>query len=271
MDELMNYTKQTPIEIALGIDEEGRTTARKLYGFLELDKSNYSKWCKRNILENEFAEEGIDFYSYQKTNEGRGNFAEDYKLTSAFAKKLSMTAKNKKGEQARDYFIKVESMAKKVASNVSELSPQLQLLISMELKQKQQDALIEDTRNQMFEAKKEVQDIRNAIIINPKAEWRATTNKILNNIGNRLGDYQAPRTEAYEALKVRGACRPNILVDNLKSRALKNGMSQSKIDKLCLLDVLENEPRLREIYISIVKEMAVRSGQNINTQQRMVN
>lgn len=151
-------------------------------------------------------------------------------------------------------------------SNLAELtglSPQLQLLISMELKQKQQDLLIEDTRQQVEEAKKEVQNIRDAIIINPKAEWREATNKILNNIGNKIGDYQSPRNEAYETLKVKGACRPKILVENLKSRALKNGMSKSKIDKLCILDVLENEPRLREIYIGIVKEMAVKNGQAI--------
>lgn len=40
----------TPIEIALGIDENGMTTAKKLYEFLELDKSNYSRWLKRNIV-----------------------------------------------------------------------------------------------------------------------------------------------------------------------------------------------------------------------------
>lgn len=44
MDEItINTANQTPIEIALGIDEEGMTTARKLYAFLELDSSNYSR------------------------------------------------------------------------------------------------------------------------------------------------------------------------------------------------------------------------------------
>ena len=61
MNETMNVTNQTPIEIALGIDEKGMTTARKLYEFLELNPSNYSKWLKRNITENEFAVMGEDF------------------------------------------------------------------------------------------------------------------------------------------------------------------------------------------------------------------
>ena len=41
MNELMEQVNKTPIEIALGIDEEGMTTARKLYAFLELDSRNY--------------------------------------------------------------------------------------------------------------------------------------------------------------------------------------------------------------------------------------
>lgn len=41
MNELLETTHQTPIEIALGIDEQGLTTARKLYDFLEMDKSHF--------------------------------------------------------------------------------------------------------------------------------------------------------------------------------------------------------------------------------------
>lgn len=60
----INTANQTPIEIALGIDEEGMTTARKLYAFLELDSSNYSRWCKSNITGNEFAEENVDYWAF---------------------------------------------------------------------------------------------------------------------------------------------------------------------------------------------------------------
>lgn len=37
MNDLMNKVVQTPIEIALGIDENGMTTAKKLYEFLGMD------------------------------------------------------------------------------------------------------------------------------------------------------------------------------------------------------------------------------------------
>ena len=48
--------ERTPIEVALGVDKDGFTTAKKLYQWLELDESHYSRWVSTNILENPFAE-----------------------------------------------------------------------------------------------------------------------------------------------------------------------------------------------------------------------
>lgn len=153
MNQLQTVTNQTPIEIALGIDEKGMTTAKKLYRFLELNKSNYSKWCKTNILENEFAEEGTDFHSYQSTSEGRGNFAQDFKLTATFAKKLSMAAKNERGEEARNYFIKAEDKLKEVASKklspLDELELHYQAMKQINSKVEQVDSRVDKLENTM--------------------------------------------------------------------------------------------------------------------------
>ncbi|APM40581.1 ORF6N domain-containing protein [Clostridium kluyveri] len=122
---------------------------------------------------------------------------------------------------------------------------------------------IEEAKKQTSEVKEEVQDIRNVITLNPQAAWRRECNRILNAIGRELGDYKTPKDQVYEALKVRGKCRPNVLIVNLKKRAKENGMAPSKIEKLNILDVLENEPRLKEIYVTIVKEMAIKNGVRI--------
>lgn len=56
MNELQQTTSfLTPIEVELGVDENGMTTARKLYSFLELRKADFARWAKTNITENEFA------------------------------------------------------------------------------------------------------------------------------------------------------------------------------------------------------------------------
>lgn len=112
MKELMKKTNQTPIEIMLKVDQEGKTTAKALYEFLELDTSHYSRWCKKNILENSFAEENVDFWAFALNGEWGGQATTDYKLTASFAKKLAMSCQNERGEQAREYFIKIEEKLK---------------------------------------------------------------------------------------------------------------------------------------------------------------
>lgn len=109
---------QTPIEIVLGIDSDGKTTAKKLYEFLEMDKSQYARWCKSNILENPFAIENEDFevLDINVENPKGGRPTQDFKLSANFAKKLSMQGKTERAEQARDYFIAVEGKLKEVAA-----------------------------------------------------------------------------------------------------------------------------------------------------------
>lgn len=41
--ELVSTSTQTPIEIALGIDKDGMTTARKLYDFLGLAPQHFAR------------------------------------------------------------------------------------------------------------------------------------------------------------------------------------------------------------------------------------
>ena len=84
MNELMEQVNKTPIEIALGIDEEGMTTARKLYAFLDLAQGQFSRWAKSNIVDNEFATESEDYWGFDINVEG--NKTQDYKLTAHFAK-----------------------------------------------------------------------------------------------------------------------------------------------------------------------------------------
>ena len=101
---------KTPIEIALQIDSDGMTTASKLYTFLELDITHFSRWCRKNIVNNKFATENEDYVilAINGDNIKGGRPKTDYKLTSEFAKKLSMTGNTEKHEQARDYFIACE-------------------------------------------------------------------------------------------------------------------------------------------------------------------
>lgn len=139
MNEITNNTaNQTPIEIALGIDEEGYTTARALYEFLSGEKSHFARWAKKNIEENEYFEEDVDWWRFATV--ANGNECRDYRLTTDFAKHLSMESHSAKGKIARQYFLKVEEKLKETVRHAVPMTvpEQIQLLAmgNVELNQK---------------------------------------------------------------------------------------------------------------------------------------
>jgi anti-repressor protein len=82
-------------------------SARDLYDFLELDKSQWSRWTKKNIEKNEFAISGTDWLDIVS----RGA-TKDFVLTLDFAKRLAMMSRSERGEQARRYFLECEKELK---------------------------------------------------------------------------------------------------------------------------------------------------------------
>ena len=119
MNNIIAAPEQTPIEILLQVDENGMTTAKKLYEFLELNPLNYSRWCKVNISNNQFAVKDRDyevFVSKEENPASGGRPTKDYKLTADFAKKLAMSSGSPKGEEARRYFVAVEDKLKQAVT-----------------------------------------------------------------------------------------------------------------------------------------------------------
>jgi phage anti-repressor protein len=97
-------------------DNNGKRTvsARQVYEFLELRQSNFTLWCKTNIVNNPYAIEGQDYSVIIVNNDnpkGGKQTSKDYELTTDFAKKIGMVTKSDKGNEIRDYFLAVEAVA----------------------------------------------------------------------------------------------------------------------------------------------------------------
>lgn len=260
MNELMEQVNKTPIEIALGIDEEGMTTARKLYAFLDLAQGQFSRWAKSNIVDNEFATESEDYWGFDINVEG--NKTQDYKLTAHFAKKLSMKGNGEKAEEAREYFTHLEERVKQKAIDFSQLSPELQMfsrifqsVAEQQLEQKRQAEKVE-------QLDKKVDFIKDVIALNPNS-WRTDSAKIINKIALKMGGYEhikAIREESYKLLEERMGVALNIRLSNKKKTQALNGVSKSKIDKLNQLDVIADDKKLIQGYVSVIKDMAIKYG-----------
>lgn len=264
MNDLETTKMQTPIEIALGVDENGMTTARKLYAFLELDSRNYSRWCKSNIIENEFAEENVDYWAFVIDEERNfnPNPTTDYKLTAHFAKKLSMKGNGAKAEEARDYFTTLEERVKQKVIDLNQLSPELQMfqkifnsVAEQQLEQKRQ-------AEQLNHVEQRVESIREVVALDTTS-WRDDTGNILRKISMELGGGQAysqVRAESYELLSKRMGVNLKQRLTNKRRRMADEGICKSTRDKLSYVDIIAEDKKLIEGYTAIVKEMAIRYG-----------
>lgn len=260
MNKMTNYIDmRTPIEIALDIDSEGMTTARKLYAFLELDNRNYSRWCKSNITENEFAEENADYWAFVINEEWGGQATTDYKLTAHFAKKLSMKGNGEKAEQAREYFTTVEERVKQKAIDMSQLSPELQMfnkifqsVAQQQIEQKRQAEQInkvEETVNNMKE-----------IFTQPIGDWKADINARVREISIKSGiDYQTIYNQLYGELETTAHCSLKRLQENKQKRMEKAGNTKTAIkSETAKIAVIFEKPQLRAIFEGIVKKYAMK-------------
>ncbi|EHL7274117.1 Rha family transcriptional regulator [Staphylococcus pseudintermedius] len=112
----------------------------------------------------------------------------------------------------------------------------------------------------------EVTGIRHIVGIETK-NWRNDTNKILAAIAQHLGGgdmHKKVKSEAYKALEEKGRCNLKIRMQNRKGKMLANGATKSQINKLTKLDVINDEPRLIEIYIVVIKNLAIKYGVDVS-------
>lgn len=257
MNELEMSQIQTPIEIALQIDESGHTTARALYEFLEMDKSNFSRWAGKNIEKNEFYEENKDWWGFVIVT--NGNECKDYRLTTDFAKHLCMESHSSKGKIARQYFVSVEDKIKEMVLNRSQLSPQMQILYGMldgqaklELEQKRQAEQIEKVEATVTTMKE--------IFTEPIGDWKADINARVREISIKSGiDYQELYGQMYGELENTAHCSLKRLQDNKRVRMENAGNTKTAIKEgTTKIAIIYEKPQLKAIFENIVKRYAMR-------------
>jgi len=260
--------RQTPIEIALQIDEQGKTTTKLLYSFLELHPAAYSRWVKSNVENNKFAELGADYFSLNMDVEysGKGQKARNYKLTASFAKKLAMGSDSPKGEEAHDYFIMVEQNAKKFANNTNNLAslisndPILAIRvqqIEMEQRITQIEEKANDVRQSISEVQNKVETVKE--VFAPKKEnWREMIVKNIVSIAESAGvEYREIWNECYNELDRSGFDMKKRL-KNSQNRMEKLGYSKTAVSRLKRIDVIERDPKAKEIFTNIVSRMVLK-------------
>ncbi|PEJ58166.1 hypothetical protein CN692_07725 [Bacillus sp. AFS002410] len=156
---------------------------------------------------------------------------------------------------------------KQNAIDTSQLSPELQMfsqifnsLAKNDLEQKRLSQAVEETKQQ-------VHNISEIVALNT-IDWRKETTEIINKIARKTGghkQYQEIRNESYKLLDERAKSDIKQRLTNKQRKMALEGVAKSKIDKVSRLDVIEEDKRLLEIYLAVVKEIAIKYQVQINS------
>lgn len=149
--------------------------------------------------------------------------------------------------------------------NFTSLSPELQMFKAIfdsvaktELKQKEQDKAIEAVNQK-------VDGIRDVVVLSPNS-WREECRKLLAKVAQARGGggaYQEVNAEVFQLVDERARVSLETRLTNKRRRMADEGVCKSKRDKLNKVDVIADDAKLIEIYIAIVKEMAVKCGVSV--------
>lgn len=146
------------------------------------------------------------------------------------------------------------------AVDMTQLSSGMQILklltdkaIETELAQRKQEQHLQ-------QVEQKVEGIRELVGINPN-QWREDCRRLIVRIANRMGGNEYIRdvnAEVFQQVDERAGVSLATRLTNKRRRMADEGVCKSKRDKLTKVDVIAEDRKLVEIYIKVVRELAVR-------------
>lgn len=153
-------------------------------------------------------------------------------------------------------------LPEEAAPSLNMLSPDLRVLISLELKQKAQDRAIQEVNQR-------VDDIRDVVSLSPNS-WRPDARSLIHRIAQKWGGNEYIRdvqSEIFKLVDARAGVSLETRLTYKRRRMADEGVCKSKRDSLTKVDVIASDKKLIEIYLAIVKEMAVKYGAAVNKEE----
>lgn len=185
---------------------------------------------------------GRDQNEYQLTRDGFSLLVMGFTGTKALEWKLK-------------YIEAFNKMENEIRTSFSELSPQLQLLIGIERKQREHDKAIADTNTR-------IDGIKEIVSLDTNS-WRQDAKNLISKIAMAMGGFEYMKdaqAEIYKTLDTRFGVSLETRLTNKRRRMADEGVCKSTRDKLTRVDIIAEDKKLIEGYIIIIKEMAIKYG-----------
>ncbi|ARK32176.1 Rha family transcriptional regulator [Halalkalibacter krulwichiae] len=213
----------------------------------KLNEANEGKWGLSNFAQTQYQHPQNKQW-YKKFNMSEDAFAiiaMSYVTPEAMKMKVKFLTEFKRMKEELQAKLQPKSQAEVIA-----------MLAQFNVDQERRLVAVEE---QLDKTSKKQDSITEILSLNP-TEWRKKVTNLLNKIAQKLGGFEAYRNirnQSYERLEDRARCDLSIRLKNKRSNMALEGASKSKIEKTNNLDVIAGDARLTEIYLAIVKEMAI--------------
>lgn len=166
------------IPLVNGSSGEKKVDLKLLHAFLGV-KTEFRHWVKRRIDKYSF-KEGRDYTRSFLTGLTEADMSYDYEATISMAKQLTMLENNKRGRDAREYFIAIEEEFTKQRKEAPQLTPAQMFLESAKLLNNHEDRL-KAIENAIVYQENNVQEARDAALSlpGPSVELKAASTRQL--------------------------------------------------------------------------------------------
>ncbi|MEK3995669.1 Rha family transcriptional regulator [Psychrobacillus sp. FSL K6-2365] len=198
-----------------------------------------------------------EFFIQSSYKDSTGRELPCYLLTK---KGCDMVANKMTGEKGVLFTAAYVTMFEEMEQQLNKPKSQLEIM-QMQIEQMvKQEQRLNEQDNRIGKIETEQQNITEIIGLSV-VEWRKKVTNILNHIAKNNGGfqmYQDIRNESYKMLEERAKCKLSIRVTNKQKVMALNGVPKSTVNKVSKLDAISEDARLTEIYLAIVKELAIK-------------
>ena len=170
-------------------------------------------------------------------------------------------------DKAWEQFDNLEETYFKVKENVqqlntSELSPELQMFNKMFQAVANVELSNKQLKEEITNTNEKIDGIKDIVALN-STDWKKDTSSLISKMALKLGGFEHIsdlRKESYNLLNKRTGVKLETRLTNKHRRMADKGVCKSKSDKLNYIDVIAEDKKELEVYLAIVKEMAIKYG-----------
>lgn len=181
---------------------------------------------------------------------------------------LALSSKLPKAKEFKRWITKeVIPSIRKYGGYIAKPLNQLDILEQSIKLMKEQQKRIEEHSNRLAKVENNIQQIKELEQMNAsnfRLHFGAITRKIAQYYPclDMENPYQAIRHEFYERLEAEARCDLDRRLKNKKERALRAGFSKNKIKEINKLDIIQEDTRLINSAIAVLKKMSIQYGIN---------